>query len=90
MAILVKFDVTGMDASQYDEILRRLEAGGQGSPDGRLYHVCYGDRQHLQVIDIYESPAKLEAFGPKLMPILQELGVEAKPAVEEIYRIIPG
>jgi hypothetical protein len=90
MAILVKFDVAGMDSTKYDEIIRRLQAGGHGAPDGRLYHVCYGDKQRLQVIDVFESPAKLEAFGAKLMPILQEFGVEAKPAVEEVYNVIAG
>lgn len=81
MAIVVKFEVTGMEASKYDQIMRDLDAIGQTHPDGRLYHVCYGDAQRLQVIDIYESPAKLEAFGGKLMPILQKHGVAARPEV---------
>jgi hypothetical protein len=79
-----------MDSSKYDEIIRRLAEMGQGAPDGRIYHICYGDRQHLQVIDLFESPAKLDAFGAKLMPILQAMGVEAKPTVVEIYNIIEG
>jgi hypothetical protein len=90
MAILAKFDVRGMSSSKYDEILRSLEKMGQGAPDGRAYHVCFGNKENLQVIDVFESPAKLEAFGAKLMPILQKLGVEAKPEVVEIYNIIPG
>jgi hypothetical protein len=90
MAILVKFDVAGMDSAKYDEIISRLEKVGQGAPDGRIYHVCYGDKQRLQVMDVYESPANLEAFGAKLMPILQQLGVAAKPEVVEIYNIIEG
>ena len=56
--------------------------------DAHLYHICYGDRQSLQVIDVFESPAKLDAFGAKLMPILQDMGVEAKPTVFEIYNTI--
>jgi hypothetical protein len=90
MAIVVKFDVTGMDSAKYDEILRRLTAIGQGAPDGRQYHVCYGDKQRLQVIDVFESPAKLEAFGAKLMPILKELGVQATPTPVPVYNIIKG
>jgi hypothetical protein len=42
------------------------------------------------VIDVFDSPAKLEAFGAQLMPILQEFGVEAKPSVEEVYNLIEG
>ncbi len=90
MAILVKFDVRGADASKYDEVIRQLEAIGQRDPDGRMYHVAYGDKQNLQVIDTFESQAKLDAFGAKLMPILQKLGIEAKPEVFEVYKIIEG
>ena len=55
-----------------------------------LEHVCYGDRQNLQVLDVFESQAKLDAFGEKLTPILQDIGIEVKPTVFEIYNIIEG
>ncbi|MBI2265262.1 MAG: hypothetical protein HYU64_08835 [Armatimonadetes bacterium] len=54
------------------------------------YHICYGDRQRLEVIDVFESQAKLEAFGAKLMPILQEMDIKAKPTIFEVYNIIEG
>ena len=90
MAIIAIFDVDGADASKYDDVIRRLTEIGERVPDGQLYHVCYGDRQRLQVIDVFDSQAKLDAFGAKLMPILQEMGIEAKPTVFEIYNIIEG
>lgn len=90
MAILAMFQVTGADASKYDEVIRRLTAMGQKVPDGQTYHICYGDRHNLQVIDVFESREKLDAFGAKLMPILEELGIEAKPAIFEVYNIIEG
>ena len=90
MAILVKFDVEGADSAKYDEVIRRLTDIGQRVPDGQLYHICYGDRQRLQVINVYESQAKHDAFGAKLMPILQEMGIEAKATVEQVYNIIEG
>jgi len=90
MAIIVKFDVSGCDSSKYDETIRQLDAIGQRVPDGQLYHICYGDRQRLQVIDVFESQAKLDAFGQKLMPILVKLGIEAKPEVLEVYKLIEG
>jgi hypothetical protein len=88
MAIIVKFDVKGADSSTYDEVLRRITEMYQGSPDGRMYHVSYGDRQDLQVIEVYESQAHFDAFGKRLMPLLQELGIEAKPTIEEVYKIV--
>lgn len=88
MAIVAIFEVKGADSSKYDEVIRRLTAMGQRVPDGQMYHICYGDRQNLQVIDVFESPEKLAAFGATLAPILQEMGIEGKPQIFEIYNII--
>ena len=88
MAIVAMFEVEGATAPRYDEVIRRLTAIGERVPDGQLYHVCYGDRQRLQVIDVFESQAKLDAFGAKLMPILQEMGIGAKATVCDVYGII--
>ena len=85
MAIVVMYEVNGMNSSKYDEVMRRLT-----EPDGQMYHICYGDKQRLQVIDVFESQANFDALGPKLMPILQDMGIEAKPTVFEIYNIIEG
>lgn len=88
MAILARFDVEGADTAQYDEVIRRLTAIGQRVPDGQLYHICYGDRQRLQVIDVFESQEKLDAFGATLMPILQDMGIQATATIDEVYNII--
>lgn len=90
MAIVVMFEVNGATSSKYDEVIRRLTEIGQKVPDGQMYHICYGDKQRLQAIDVFESPAKLNAFGAKLAPILDEMGIEAKPTVFEVYNIIEG
>ena len=90
MAILAMFEVEGATAAKYEEVLRRLEAIGQRVPDGQMYHVCYGDKQRLQVIDIFESAAQLDAFGAKLVPILQEMGIQAEPQILPVYNIIQG
>jgi hypothetical protein len=37
MAIVVKFDVGGVDSSKYDQIIRQLDEIGEGVPDGRIY-----------------------------------------------------
>lgn len=90
MAILVQFKVTGATISKYEEVIRRLTAMGLRIPDGQLYHVCYGDPNNLQVIDIFETSAQLEAFGAKLAPILQEFGIEAVPSMSPVHNIIHG
>jgi hypothetical protein len=89
MAIVAIFEVSGATASKYDEVIRRLTKLGLRTPDGQLYHVCYGDKR-LQVVDVFESQAKLDAFGTKLMPILKDMAIEAKPTIFEVYNLIEG
>jgi hypothetical protein len=90
MAIVALFEVEGADAAKYAEVLRRLEEIGEKVPDGQMYHVCYGDKNRLQVLDVFESAAKLDAFGAKLMPILQDMGIQATPTIHEVHNIIEG
>ncbi len=90
MAILAMFEVSGATAAKYDEVIRRLTALGLRVPDGQKYHVAFGDKDRLQVIDIFDTAAQLDAFGARLMPILQEMGIGAKASVFEVYNIIDG
>lgn len=91
MAFVLRFAPQGMTAAKYDEIIRRLEAAGAGKPEGRLYHVCFGDKENLHVSDLWDSMENFEKFGETLVPILQELGVDSgAPEVIEVYNIIEG
>jgi hypothetical protein len=88
MAIVVRFDVSGMNTAKYEEALRRLDAAGAAAPAGRLHHVAFGAPESIQVIDVYDSVEALESFGKILGPILAELGIQATPAVEPAYNIV--
>jgi hypothetical protein len=91
MAITAAFTPQSMNASQYDEIIRRLAAAGAGSPPGRLHHVCFGTGSNLHVLDIWESEDTLRAFGETLMPILQEIGVDpGQPEINAVHNTIAG
>jgi hypothetical protein len=90
MAIAVHFAVEGMNEEKYAEILRRLEKAGAGAPPGRLHHTCYGPKDALLVIDVYDTPQSFEAFGKTLVPILTEMGVRATPDVRPVHNIIVG
>ena len=64
---------------------------GKRFPRGvRQFSVIVPAAQQRGVIDVFESQAKLDAFGAKLMPILRDMGIEAKLTVFEIYNIIEG
>ena len=89
MAIAVVFTPQSMTVAQYDEIIKRLEEAGSGAPKGRLYHVCYGSSEQLQVTDVWESVETFERFGQTLMPILQQMGLDpGQPNVNPIHNII--
>ena len=91
MAITVRFTPKSMSAAQYDECIRRLEQAGAGAPKGRLYHACYGNRDNIRVFDVWESTESFDEFGQTLMPILEELSIDAgEPEVSEVHNIIPG
>jgi hypothetical protein len=91
MALIIHFTPKGMNETKYAEILRRLDAAGAGAPAGRLYHVCYGPKDALRVIDLYDTPANFEAFGKVLVPILHAMEVELdEPVVMPIHNVIRG
>lgn len=91
MAFAILFKPTPMDASRYDEVIRRLEAASVGAPQGRLYHVCHGEGSDLQVLDVWESMETFEKFGQTLMPILQEIGIDpGQPEIRPVHNTIAG
>jgi hypothetical protein len=76
VAIIALFEVEGSTAAKYDEVIRRLEAAGQGRPAGRLYHCAFEEPGGLHVFDVCDSQADFDRFGETLMPILGELGID--------------
>ena len=89
MPIAIYFHPEAMSAAQYDEIIQRLEAAGQGKPKGRSHHSTFGPDDHLMVYDVWDSQEDFDAFGQTLMPILAELGVDAgQPDVMPVRNII--
>ncbi len=91
MAFVMRFTPQGMNEAKYDEAIRRLEEAGAGTPVGRLYHVCFGDKENLYVSDIWDSMENFDKFGQTLMPIMQGLGVDSgQPEIIEVHNIIKG
>ena len=91
MAITVHFSPSGMDKSKYDEVMRRLEKAGAGSPAGRLYHCCYESGGSLKVVDVYDSPQSFEQFGKTLVPILKSLDIDVgQPDISPTHNVVSG
>ncbi len=79
MAIAVLFTPKSMKASQYDEVIKRLEKAGAAAPTGRLYHACFGNSNQLHVFDVWDSMEQFQKFGETLVPIMKELGAVTRP-----------
>jgi len=90
MSLLIRFAPTSeTTAEQYDETIRRFEEEGDFPPEGMEYHVCFVADGNLRVSEIWDSREQLEAFGQRLMPVLQEVGVDpGEPEIMEIHNII--
>ena len=79
-----------MTAEQCDETIRRLEEQGDFPPDGAHLHVAFhhGDGG-IRVSEIRDSREQLEAFGQRLMPVLEEVGIDTgEPEILKIHNII--
>jgi hypothetical protein len=74
---------------RYDEVSRRMEESGSWPPDGLDMHVCFGSEGELRVSEIWDSEEQFRAFSEKLMPALNEAGVEvaAEPEVLEVHEL---
>ena len=90
MSIVVRFNPTNVTMEMYEESLRRLEAAGEWPPDGLDYHVVFGTDGNLKVSEIWDSEDQLNAFGARLMPILEDIGIEfsGPPEIYEAHNTI--
>ncbi len=91
MALAIYFPVEGFTTEKYDQVLKRLEEEGQGSPAGRTYHCSFKVGDGLHVFDVWDSQETFDAFGQTLVPIMGEAGVALPEAqAAEVYNIIKG
>jgi steroid delta-isomerase-like uncharacterized protein len=85
MEIAIQFKPKSMSSAQYEDVLKKLEDNGDGNPDGRLYHFCYGDKNNLKIFGIWNRKDDFENFGQKLIPVLKQVGIE--PGEIEVYEL---
>jgi len=89
MAIAMYFNPRSFNAAQYAEVDAALEEAGARTPAARTVHVCFGDRDNLQVFDVWESQEDFDKFGETLMPILAEKGIDpGEPMVAPVQSVI--
>ena len=79
-----------MTSEQYDESVRRLEALGDWPPEGLAYHVAFRSEGNFRVSEVWDSREQFDAFGKRLMPVLNDVGIElsGEPEMLEIHNVI--
>ena len=88
-SMLVRFTPASLTAETYDESIRRLEKSGDWPPEGLELHVAFEAGGKLRVSEIWDSQAQFDAFGKRLMPILEDVGINpGAPEMVEIHNII--
>ena len=92
MSIVTVFELSSMTTEKYDQVIRALEAAGQGNPEGRLYHVASVQEDgSIIVTDVWESAELLDEFGKTLIPVLEKAGVSpVEPKVSPVHNVIGG
>jgi hypothetical protein len=91
VSIVVRFHPTNVDREKYDASLRLLEeAGLWPNPPGLEVHVAFGAEDDLRVSEIWASREQFQAYGERLMPILEDIGVtfSGEPEVFETYNLV--
>ena len=90
MSIVVRHSPVGLTRAKYDEVNERLDASADFPPAGMKTHILFGEEGDLRVSEIWDSAEEFEAFGPVLMPILEEEGVQfsGPPEVFPIQNLI--
>ena len=88
MAVAVRFSEEPTTREKYDEVRARLERGGDWPAPGLVFHVAYGESQVEGVFEVWESREAFEQFGSKLMPLLDEVGINAgQPEENDVYKV---
>jgi hypothetical protein len=87
-SVLVRF-TPAATTEQYDETIRRLEKSGDWLPDGLDFHVAFEADGKFRVSEIWGSREQFDAFGERLMPVLEDVGIEpGTPEMLEIHNIV--
>ncbi len=89
MSIVVRFPPDNTTREQYESVRDVLTESGDWPADGCQVHVVFGDENDLRISEVWESREKFEAFGEKLMPKMQEAGIQVsgEPEVFEAHRV---
>ena len=86
--ITLVFDAPGVTAAQYDEACRLVNVSQSNVPDGLIFHSATPTDTGWLVVDVWESEEKFQAFGVRLGPALQQVGITHQPRVYPTHYVM--
>ena len=86
MAVAIVMDFPGGTREQYDQVVEKMDLGGQ-MPDGGLHHSAGATAEGWRVVDVWESMDKFQRFAEaKIRPHSAEVGLpEPRMRVVELH-----
>jgi hypothetical protein len=87
MSIFLSYPPSNVSRQQYDSVRNALTESGDWPADGCQIHVLFGDENDIRVSEVWESREKLDAFGDKLRPRMEEAGIQlsGEPEIVEAH-----
>jgi hypothetical protein len=90
VAVAIYFHPPTLNEQQYRAVVDQLEREGTWPPPGLVHHSCFGEGDGLMVYEVWETQAALDAFGERLMPVLQQQQLDpGQPQVMPVVNLIP-
>jgi hypothetical protein len=86
VSILVRYSPAALTLDKYHQVDQQLQA--DWPPEGLEYHVAFGPQDNVRVSEIWSSREQWEAWSQRLLPVLQEAGVDlsTQPELLEVHR----
>jgi hypothetical protein len=87
--VAIYFHPEKLNAEQYGAVVNQLAKDGPWPPAGLVHHSCFGEEGGLMVYEVWETQDALEAFGQRLMPVLQEHKIDpGQPHVMPVVNVV--
>ena len=92
MSIVVRFNPVERHEAEVRRSRPAPGAGRRVAPTRKVYelHLLFGSKGELRVSEIWDSRESLEAYGEKVFPIMNEVGIEmaSEPEIFEVQNIV--
>ncbi len=95
MPVVLIHQGAGLTRESYEQTVRKISGGKSrvDSPadwpvEGLLVHAAGEAEGGFRVVDVWESEEAAARFGEKLGPIVEELGITAKPEMYPTHTFV--